>query len=138
MDLKDYNLKDTIAAIATFPAPAALGVIKISGMRALEIVNRIFIPKNKKNMQKVRSYTLHYGWIKTTDNAKARKPRIIDEVLVSVMRTPHSYTREDVVEISAHGGIIPLNEIMKEVLKSGGRLAKPGEFSYREIGRAHV
>lgn len=131
MDLKDYNLKDTITAIATFPAPAALGVIKISGVSALPVISRIFIPKKKKNIQKVKSYTLHYGWIKEADIGQNKKPKIIDEVLVSVMRAPHSYTREDVVEISSHGGIVSLNKITRQILKCGVRMAKPGEFSYR-------
>ena len=129
MPIRDYDTKDTIAAIATFPSAAALGVIKISGKKAVSIARRIFLPKDKKkDIEKAKSYTLHYGWI-IQPSGKGKE--IIDEVLVSVMRAPYSYTREDVIEISSHGGILILNKILKLVLKSGARLAKPGEFSYR-------
>ena len=103
--LKDYNLADTIVALATFPSPAALGVIKVSGTKAITIVSKIFTPKKDKNLKTVKSYTLHYGWI--TDKSK-----VIDEVLVSIMRKPCSYTRQDSVEISSHGGILVINKII--------------------------
>ena len=122
--IKDYNTKDTIAAIATFAAKSALGVIKISGRKAIDIVDKIFVAKNKKSLKESKTYTLHYGWIR--DNKK-----VIDEVLVSVMKAPYSYTREDVVEISSHGGILVLNKILKLLLNKGARLAKNGEFTYR-------
>lgn len=125
--LKDYRREDTIAAIATYPAKSALGVIKISGSKALEIISKIFLPAKKKDIRKVKSYTLHYGWIVNS----SKKEEIIDEVLVSIMRAPFSYTREDVVEISSHGGILVLNKILELVLQEGARLAKPGEFSWR-------
>ncbi len=138
MLIRGYDTKHTIAAVATFPSTAALGVIKISGKDALSIVRRIFLPKNKnKNIKKAKSYTLHYGWIIQPPDGRAKtvrtnpEPKIIDEVIVSIMRTPHSYTREDVVEISSHGGILILNKILDLILRSGARLAKPGEFSYR-------
>ena len=138
MSIRDYDTKHTIAAIATFPTTAALGIIKVSGKDALSVVHRIFLPKNKnKNIKKVRSYTLHYGWIIQPSNGRANTPKtkrglkIIDEVLISVMRAPHSYTREDVVEISSHGGILILDKILDLILKGGARFAKPGEFSYR-------
>ena len=136
MPVRGYNTKDTICAIATFPSTAALGVIKISGKNALSVVHSIFLPKKNKNIKKAKSYTLHYGWIVQSSNGEAKAfntkhKKIIDEVLVSIMRAPYSYTREDVVEISSHGGILILNKILSLVLKSGARLARPGEFSYR-------
>ncbi len=137
--MKGYNTKYTIAAIATYPSVSALGVIKISGEKAIAAVKRIFVPKDKnKDLAKVKSYTLHYGWIVQPRAAGSRsgfsyssQTGVIDEVLVSVMRAPHSYTREDVLELSAHGGVVILNKILGLILKSGVRFAKPGEFSYR-------
>jgi tRNA modification GTPase len=134
--LKDYNTADTIASIATFPAKSALGIIKVSGSRAMAITSRIFSPAKKKDIRKARTYSLHYGWIinrgqRTEDRKQKRKEEIIDEALVSIMRKPHSYTCEDVVEISSHGGTLVLNKILELVLRQGARLALPGEFSYR-------
>ncbi|MDD5069268.1 MAG: tRNA uridine-5-carboxymethylaminomethyl(34) synthesis GTPase MnmE [Candidatus Omnitrophica bacterium] len=137
--IKRYNSTDTIAALATFPSKAALGIIKLSGPRALDIVSKVFKPKNKKNLKKVKTYTLHYGWIieSCSDKKKAEKsdnlPVLLDEVLVSVMRKPHSYTCEDVVEISSHGGVFVVNRILKELCLVGARLALPGEFTYRAV-----
>lgn len=134
--LKDYNTNDTIAAIATFPSKSALGVIKISGKKAISMAHKIFLPKRRKDIRKAKTYTLHYGWIidreqGTGGRVQGGKKKIIDEVLVSVMRKPHSYTCEDVVEISSHGGTIALNKILEVILKNGARLARPGEFTYR-------
>jgi tRNA modification GTPase len=130
--LKDYNTKDTIAAIATYPATSALGVIRISGRKTMDIVSRIFLPNKKKDIKKVKSYTLHYGWI-VNDSSVTRQDSsaIVDEVLISVMKAPYTYTRENVVEIFSHGGILVLNKILELILKNGARLAKPGEFTYR-------
>jgi tRNA modification GTPase len=135
-NLKDYKLSDTIAAIATSPSKAALGIVKISGKKSLSILEKIFIPKAKKNIKKAKTFTLHYGWITNSPKSKVQSPKsgkIIDEVLVSVMRAPHSYTTEDVVEVSSHGGVLVLNQIVELILKKGARLAKPGEFSYRAL-----
>ncbi|MBU1121723.1 MAG: tRNA uridine-5-carboxymethylaminomethyl(34) synthesis GTPase MnmE [Candidatus Omnitrophota bacterium] len=150
--LKDYNLADTIAAPATYPGRSALGVIKISGKQAINIVSRVFLPRRKKNIKKVKSHTLHYGWIiesplsivhspqkKQKSQEKNQKlPTIIDEVLISVMRGPASYTREDVVEISSHGGAVVINKILELVLGEGGRLALPGEFTYRALVKGRI
>ncbi len=133
--LKDYNTKDTIAAIATYPAKSALGVIKISGRKSLSIISKIFVPKRKKRMEKVGTYTLHYGWIVEKDK---KKKIIVDEVLVSIMRAPYTYTREDVVEISSHGGILVLNKILQLILDKGARLAQPGEFTYRALVNGRI
>lgn len=123
--LKDYQIKDTIAAIATFPSRSALGVIKISGKKSIPAVSKIFKPAKTKDLRKVKSFTLHYGWI-------------IDEVLVSVMRGPKSYTREDVVEISCHGGAVILNKILELLIAQGLRMALPGEFTYRALVNGRI
>lgn len=132
--LKNYNTRDTIAAIATFPSKSALGVIKISGKSALKIISKIFVPAKKKDIKKVNNFTIHYGWIMESNQKPAtsnQKAKIIDEVLVSIMRGPRSYTCEDVVEISSHGGSASLNKILEIILKCDCRQALPGEFTYR-------
>ncbi|MCF7871069.1 MAG: tRNA uridine-5-carboxymethylaminomethyl(34) synthesis GTPase MnmE [Candidatus Omnitrophica bacterium] len=143
LNLKDYRVADTIAAIATAPSKAALGVVKISGKNSLSILDKIFAPKKKKDIRKEKTFTLHYGWIINSPKSLPRRQagkvksqkseRIVDEVLVSIMRGPHSYTTEDVVEISSHGGVLVLSQIIELILKKGARLAKPGEFSYRAL-----
>lgn len=145
--LKDYNLADTIAAIATFPSKSALGVIKISGRKSLTIISKIFRPSKTKNIRKAKSFTLHYGWIVEKPKSKSKvryttsdilHTKYIDEVLVSIMRKPHSYTREDVVEISSHGGELVLSKILEMVIKEGARLALPGEFTYRALLKGRI
>ncbi len=138
--LKDYKLGDTIAAIATFPSKSALGIIKISGEKSLPIISKIFKPARAKDIKKVKTFTLHYGWIvdKSKTKNKASTEEIIDEVLVSVMRAPATYTKEDVVEISSHGGTIVLNRILEILLSQGIRLALPGEFTYRALVRGRI
>ncbi|MFC1515057.1 tRNA uridine-5-carboxymethylaminomethyl(34) synthesis GTPase MnmE [Candidatus Omnitrophota bacterium] len=137
-----FGLADTIASIATMPGQAAVGVIKISGSRSLAIAARIFRAKRKKDLKKVRTYTLHYGWIVTSckPHAASRTLKVksgrsndgvVDEVLLAVMRGPFSYTREDVVEIYSHSGQVVLNRILELVLSRGARLAQPGEFTRR-------
>lgn len=138
MNIKDYNIKDTIAAIATFPEVSALGVIKVSGKKALAIVSKIFIPKRKKDIIRAPTYSLHYGWIGEKNTNHSKKTTMIDEVLVSIMRAPHTYTRDDVVEISSHGGVMVLNNILKLILKKGARLAYPGEFTYRAFVNGRI
>ncbi|MFH1363697.1 MAG: tRNA uridine-5-carboxymethylaminomethyl(34) synthesis GTPase MnmE [Candidatus Omnitrophota bacterium] len=132
--LKDYNSKDTIAAIATFPSLSALGVIRLSGPKSFSIMAKLFKPAKKKDIRRAKSYTLHYGWIVK----KGNPPAIVDEVLVSLMRKPNSYTREDVIEISAHGGILVLNKILELLLKQGVRQALPGEFTYRALTSGRI
>jgi tRNA modification GTPase len=138
--LKEYCLNDTIVAIATFPSTSALGVVKISGKSSLGVIAKIFKPAKKKNIRKVKTFTIHYGWIveeahrqRSTVRSKKKKISVVDEVLVSVMRKPRSYTTEDVVEISCHGGIIVLNNILALAINAGARLALPGEFTYRAL-----
>ena len=138
LGLKNYKLGDTIAAIATFPGKSALGVIKLSGSKALAIAFEIFKPARKKNIRKVKTHTLHYGWIIEKEKGKINKEKVIDEVLVSVMRKPSTYTREDVIEISSHGGAAVSSKILEVLLKQGARLASPGEFTYRALVKGRI
>lgn len=116
---------DTIAAIATAAGNSGIGIVRVSGDEAIDVVDRIFesVKKDKK-LKNVRSHTIHYGNI--VDNGK-----IIDEVLVMVMKGPNSYTGEDVVEIDCHGGMIVIRKILELVIKNGARTAEPGEFTKR-------
>ncbi len=134
--LKDYNTCDTIAAISTFPSKAALGVIKISGPKAISAASKIFLPKSKKKLNQAKTFTIHYGWI--FEKPKKGKRKIVDEVLVSLMRQPNSYTTEDVVEISTHGGPVVLNKILDLLISKGLRQALPGEFTYRALVNGRI
>jgi len=118
------NLEDTISAISTAQGQGAIGIVRISGRKALSIADKIFVPAGKEKKADFKSYSMHYG--KISDNGK-----IIDEVILSVMRKPRSYTREDVVEINCHGGILALHRVLDLTLKNGARLAGPGEFTRR-------
>ena len=134
-------LDDTIAAISTPVAKSGIGIVRLSGKDAIPIAEKIFVTSNGKRLSKVPSHTLHYGWIVENSklkmqNAKFRefsnlKPELIDEVLLTVMRAPKTYTREDIIEINCHSGIVVLRRILELVLKSGARLAKRGEFTQR-------
>lgn len=116
---------DTIAAIATGLSNAGISIIRVSGEDAIETVDRIFFSKKKGLfLRDVKTHTIHYGVMKEKDT-------ILDEVLVSVMRAPNSYTKEDVVEINCHGGIVVTKKILEAVLRAGARLAEPGEFTKR-------
>jgi tRNA modification GTPase len=114
---------ETIAAIATFPGNAGINIIRISGDNALSIAEKIFINKNKESKLKPRY--LHYGHIVDGEG------KIIDEVLISYMKAPNTYTREDVVEINCHGGVISAKKILEAVLNHGCRPAERGEFTKR-------
>jgi len=122
-DNYNYN-EDTIAAISTPLGEGGIGIVRLSGRRAIEIVDRIFISPHGISLRNVPSHTIHYGFIQN-EGMK------IDEVLVSVMRAPKTYTREDVVEINCHGGIVPLRKVLELVLEKGARYAQPGEFTKR-------
>ena len=116
---------DTIAAIATGLSDAGISIIRISGSKALAIADTIFQAKQQgKVISQQKSHTMHYGYI-------AENGQILDEVLLSVMRAPHTYTAEDVIEINCHGGIIVTKKILQLVLRQGARLAEPGEFTKR-------
>jgi tRNA modification GTPase len=132
--MKNFNLNDTICAISTPPGEAGIGIVRLSGKNALEIADEIFMPRNGKRPSQMNGYTVHYGHIVKIQNPKSKiqnKSEIIDEVLLTVMKAPKSYTKENVVEISAHGGITCLRKILELVLSQGARLAEPGEFTKR-------
>ena len=123
--MKKFNIFDTIAAISTPPGEGGIGIVRLSGENSFEIIKKIFRPRNSQEFNNpIKSFTMHLGYI--TDRGK-----IIDEVLVSFMKAPHTYTREDVVEINCHGGAIAVNEVLRLVLEKGARLAEPGEFTKR-------
>ncbi len=115
---------DTIAAIATAMSSSGIGIIRISGDAAVQIVDRIFFMKNKKNLSDMPTHTIHYGHIKDEDE-------VIDEVMVVLMRAPKSYTKEDTVEIDCHGGVYVMKRVLETVIKYGARPAEPGEFTKR-------
>jgi len=114
-------MEDTICAISTSLGVGAISIIRVSGSEAIDIVNKIF---KGKDLTKVESHTINYGYV--FDGEKN-----IDEVLVSIMRAPKTYTLEDVVEINCHGGISTTNKVLELILENGARLAEPGEFTKR-------
>ena len=113
---------ETIAAIATGLTNAGIGIIRVSGDMAIDVVDKIFCTKN--GLKTKLSHTINYGHIVEDGN-------IVDEVLVMLMKAPRTYTGEDTVEINCHGGILVLQKVLKLVLKAGARIAKPGEFTKR-------
>lgn len=114
-------MNDTISAVSTALGVGAISIIRVSGKEAISIVNRIF---KGKNLEEVESHTINYGYI-------IDKEEIIDEVLVSVMKAPKTFTKEDVVEINCHGGIATTNKVLELLLRNGSRMAEPGEFTKR-------
>lgn len=117
---------DTISAVATAPGEGGIGIIRLSGNKAVDIVENLFRGVNGKKISAALSHQVVYGYIIEPDSEKT-----VDEVLVLIMRAPRSYTREDVVEIHCHGGSAPLKKILDLTLTSGARLAEPGEFTKR-------
>lgn len=115
---------DTIAAISTAMTASGIGIVRISGEEAFSIIDKIYKGKKGKKLSSQNSHTIHYGYI--VDEGTA-----IDEVLVLLMRGPHSYTGEDTVEIDCHGGVFVTKKILETVIKYGARPAEPGEFSKR-------
>lgn len=115
---------DTIAAISTPRGEGGIGIVRLSGDESLGILSKIFKPKSKKDTKDIKSYTINYGHIYDGDE-------LIDEVLVSVMKAPNTYTREDIVEINCHGGYLITQKVLELVLKSGAKIAEPGEFTRR-------
>lgn len=141
----DLFLDDTIAAIATSAGEAGIGIVRMSGKKTLEIADAIFVPKSGIPPSQCAGYTMHYGFIagelrdeavcmresnKGNNNAGNQR-NYIDEVLLTVMRAPKSYTREDMIEINCHGGMVALRAVLDLVLAKGCRLAYPGEFTRR-------
>ena len=108
------KLMETITAISTAMSDSGIGIVRMSGPEAFEIADRIY--KGKKQLSSQESHTVHYGWIKDGEDT-------IDEVLVILMRGPHSYTGEDTVEINCHGGVFVVRKILETVLKNGARAA---------------
>ena len=120
-------MEDTIVAISTSVGEGAISIIRLSGHDALNIASKVFT----KDLTKVDSHTIHYGFI-TSNNEK------IDEVLVSVMKAPKTFTREDIVEINCHGGIATTNKVLEVLLENGARLAEPGEFTKRAFSNGRI
>lgn len=119
------NQSETIAAVATAMAGSGIGIIRISGKDAFEIVEKIFQPAKKgKKLTEEKTYTIHYGNIVDGDE-------IVDEVILLLMKGPHSYTAEDTVEIDCHGGVYVIKKILELVIRRGARAAEPGEFTKR-------
>ncbi len=118
-------MRETIAAISSAMSEAGIGIIRISGPEAMQVICKIFRPgKKEKDILSVPSHTIHYGYI--FDGEKT-----IDEVLVMIMKGPHTYTGEDTVEIDCHGGILSMKKVLETVLKNGASIAEPGEFTKR-------
>lgn len=116
---------ETIAAISTSMNNAGIGIIRITGENAFQVIDRIYRSKGgQKKLSHQPSHTIHYGFI-------MEKDEVIDEVLVMIMRAPRSYTAEDTVEINCHGGIVAMRKVLEAVLKNGARPADPGEFTKR-------
>ena len=113
-------MEDTIAAISTALGVGAISIIRISGDKSFEIINKIF----DKDLTNANTHTIHYGHIIDNDE-------IIDEVLVSIMKAPKTFTKEDIIEINCHGGINTNNKVLELILSNGARLAEPGEFTKR-------
>ena len=115
------NWDDTIVALATPPGVGAIGVVRLSGSKAIGIINGLF---SSKDLSAQASHTLHVGFIKENETD-------IDEVVVSLYKTPKSYTGEDVVEVSCHGSAYVQQQVIQACIHKGARLAKPGEFTQR-------
>lgn len=115
----------TIAAISTAMSASGIGIVRISGDEAMEVISRIYRSKNgNKDIKKVKSHTIHYGFIYDGEE-------VVDEVLVMVMKGPRTYTGEDTVEIDCHGGVYAMKRVLETVLKNGAEIAEPGEFTKR-------
>ena len=124
---------DTIVAIATALSDAGIGIIRVSGEEAVEIVNKIYVNKYGKNtLLNHKTHTIRYGYIvdcfKETEDWKQA---VVDEVMVAVMKAPNTYTKEDTVEINCHGGVLLLQKVLELIVKCGARIAEPGEFTKR-------
>src|SRR5688572_10218023 len=120
--------QDTIAAIATPPGEGGIGTIRLSGPLASKILSRLFMPASgdKLSPEGWESHKLVFGFVHDPGSGER-----VDEVLAVLMRAPHSYTREDVVEIDCHGGTVPVQRVLSLCLEEGARLAQPGEFTLR-------
>lgn len=115
---------DTICAISTAPGVGGIGIVRISGKETLNIINKMFKSSKNRDIKQIKSHTLNHGYI-------IEYGQKVDEVLVSIMLSPNTYTKEDVAEINCHGGIVTLKKILGICLKNGARMAEPGEFTKR-------
>ena len=137
----NIGLDDTIVAVSTPIGEGGIGIVRLSGKESLELADKIFLSKEGKKPSKFKTYTVHYGHVIENLHGRTRVPehqstskkerKIIDEAILTVMRAPKSYTKEDVVEINCHSGIVPLKKILDLCLINGARLAEPGEFTKR-------
>lgn len=118
------NKIDTIAAVATAMTPSGIGIVRISGDEAVVVADRVYKSKSGKRLADQKTHTIHYGFIVDKEDE-------IDEVLVMLMRGPHSYTGEDTVEIDCHGGVLAMKKVLEAVVRAGARPADPGEFTKR-------
>ena len=117
---------DTIAAISTPMGEGAIAIVRLSGDEAIQIADRIFRSPSGKKLTEEQSHTIHYGHLVDPTTGE-----MVEEVMVSLMKAPKTFTREDVIEINCHGGIVSVNRVLQLVLKEGARLAEPGEFTKR-------
>ncbi|MFK9091755.1 tRNA uridine-5-carboxymethylaminomethyl(34) synthesis GTPase MnmE [Bacillus salipaludis] len=117
---------DTIAAISTPMGEGAIAIVRLSGDEAIQIADKLFKGIGGKRLSEVASHTIHYGHL-----LDPKSGEVVEEVMVSVMKGPKTFTKEDVVEINCHGGIVSVNRVLQHVLKYGARLAEPGEFTKR-------
>ena len=117
---------ETIVAVSTPIGEGGIGIVRLSGKDSLKVADKIFLSKDGKKPSKFKTYTVHYGHIIDKGEGK-----LVDEVILTVMRSPRSYTKEDVVEVNCHSGIAPLKKILDLCLINGSRLAEPGEFTKR-------
>ncbi|MEJ8547352.1 tRNA uridine-5-carboxymethylaminomethyl(34) synthesis GTPase MnmE [Brevibacillus borstelensis] len=122
---------DTIAAVATPMGEGGVAIIRVSGPEAIEVVDTIY--RGKKTLSTVDSHTIHYGHLRNPQTGD-----LVEEVLVSVMRAPRTFTREDVVEVNCHGGIVSVERVLELILENGARLAEPGEFTKRAFLNGRV
>ena len=119
------SANDTIVAIGTKPGEAAIGIIRLSGNKSIKLTEKIFRQKNRIKISQMKTFSMAYGYIVD------KKEEIIDEVIISLMKKPKSYTKEDVVEINCHGGMAAAGKILELCIKNGARIAEPGEFTKR-------
>jgi tRNA modification GTPase len=121
--LKEF---DTICGIATPLGEGGISIIRVSGSDSLKVINKIFKGKNSSDILDMKSYTMRYGYICDIDSKVE-----IDEVIISYMKGPRSFTAEDVVEVNCHGGVVSTGRVLEEIIKAGARIAEPGEFTKR-------
>ncbi|MCK5567022.1 MAG: tRNA uridine-5-carboxymethylaminomethyl(34) synthesis GTPase MnmE [Actinomycetia bacterium] len=122
--MKEY-IGDTIVAVGTRSGEAAIGIVKLSGRESVNIADKIFRSKNGRKIFEQDTFSMVYGWIE--DSGK----NIVDEAIVTIMRAPASYTREDIIEINCHGGIVATSKVLELCIEAGARIAGPGEFTKR-------